>query len=128
MDIKSQIRPDLWDVISSHYEKQDYTEAIRDALLHVNEIVREKSGLVDKDGVKLMESAFLGKNAALRINKYETETEKNIQEGIGFALKGLMMSVRNPISHEKLSYSEEDALAIILYVNYILNIVDKSHG
>lgn len=128
MDIKEHLRSDLWNSIMLHYEKEDYTEAIRDSLLFINETVREKSGLDNKDGVKLMESAFLGKNASLRLNKCETETEKNIQQGIGFILKGLMMSVRNPISHERLVYSKAEATPIILYINYILNIVDKSHG
>lgn len=114
--IKDEIREDLWKSISAHYEKGDFTESLRDAMFLVNEIIREKSGLLDKDGTKLMEASFLGKNAALLINKNETTTEKDIQEGIGYAFKGLSLSVRNPISHENIATTKSEANAIGLAI------------
>ncbi|MEM5771005.1 MAG: TIGR02391 family protein, partial [Bacillota bacterium] len=125
---KNSIRADLWAAIESHYEKKDFTESIRDAMFFISEIVRDNSGLEDKDGVKLIEAAFLGKNPSLLINNNQTDTERNIQEGIGYALKGLIMSIRNPISHERVTYSEDSADAILLYTNYLLKIIDKSKG
>lgn len=124
----SSIREELWRAIQAHYERSDYTEAIRDALFHACEVLREKSGIEDKDGVSLVEAALLGKNPAVLINKNETTTEKNIQQGIGFSFKGIMMSVRNPISHETYKYTEEEAETIIRYINYLLNHIDKSGG
>lgn len=128
ISIKSILRNDLWKSIEAHYEKADYTEAVRDAMFFINEIVREKSGIIGRDGTALMEAAFLGKNAALKISKCETQTEKDIQEGTGYALKGLCLSIRNPLSHENIIVGQNDANAIILYTNYLANIVDKSKG
>ena len=119
MDIQALIREDLWKVINNHYEKQDYTEALRDAMFLVKDILQDKSGYTDKDNTKLVESALLGKNAAIKINKYETESEINFQEGIGFAFKGLIMHLRNPISHDRLEYTEEQAFAqLLLLITY----------
>lgn len=126
--IKDEIREDLWKSISAHYEKGDFTESLRDAMFLVNEIIREKSGLLDKDGTKLMEASFLGKNAALLINKNETTTEKDIQEGIGYAFKGLSLSVRNPISHENIATTKSEANAILMYISYLLDKIDLSKG
>lgn len=128
MELKTIVREDLWKAIEAHYERKDYTEAVRDTMFFVNEFLREKSGFEDKDGVSLVESSFLGNNPAICVNKNETSTEKNIQQGIGFAFKGLMQSVRNPISHEKIEYSQNDAEAIILYTNYLLQKVSAFTG
>lgn len=128
MEIKNRLRNDLWKAVHAHYEGKDYTESVRDALLHVCEFLREKSGIIDKDGTKLVDSTLFGNSPVILVNKNETTTEKDVQQGTGFLLKGLMQSVRNPLSHEKTTYSHNDAEAIILFVNYILNQIDSSGG
>lgn len=42
MEMESRLRPDLWKAIQAHYERQDYTEAVRDAIFHTSEVLREK--------------------------------------------------------------------------------------
>lgn len=128
MAIEEKLREDIWKAIQAHYERADYTEAVRDTMFHICELLREKSGLADKDGTKLVEAALMGTSPAILINKYETTTEKDIQQGIGFALKGLMQAVRNPLSHEKTNYMQDEADAIILYSNFLLNKIDQSGG
>ena len=129
MEIKNILREDLWKAIQAHYERNDYTESVRDCMYHICDVLREKSGLQDKDGTKLVESTLMGSNPAIQINKNETTTEKDIQQGIGFAFKGLMQSIRNPLSHDKaFSLSQTDADSIVAYANYLLNQVDKSLG
>lgn len=128
MEIERRLRPDLWKSIRAHYERTDFTEAVRDAVLYVCELLREKSGIEDKDGTKLVEAALMGSNPAIVVSKNETTTEKDFQQGIGFSFKGIMQAIRNPLSHEKTEYSQEDAEAIILYINFLLNQVDHSGG
>ena len=128
MEIENRLRPDLWKAIQAHYERTDFTEAVRDAVFHVNELLREKSGYADKHGNKLVDAAMMGKEPAILVSKNETTTEKDFQMGIAYALKGIMSGVRNPLSHEKMQYGKEDAEAIILYINYLLNQIDNSGG
>ena len=128
MKIEERIRADLWKAIQAHFERNDYTEAVRDSIFHASEVLREKSGIEDKDGTKLVEAALLGNNPAIFINKNETTTEKDFQQGIGFAFKGIMQSVRNLLSHESFKYNQDEAEVLILYINYLLNQVDKSGG
>ena len=126
--MENKLREDLWKSIQAHYERNDYTEAVRDAIFHTSELLREKSGFYDKDGSKLVEASLLGNTPVILVNKNETTTERDIQQGIGFAFKGIMQSVRNLISHEKFVYTQNEAEAIILYINYLLNQVDHSGG
>lgn len=128
MSLESKIREDLWKSIQAHYERNDHTETIRDAIFCMSELIREKSGIEDKDGSKLVESALMGTSPAIMISKNETTTEKDIQQGIAFSVKGIMQSIRNPLSHEKISYTADEAEAIILYINYLLNRIDSSGG
>lgn len=128
MKIDIRIREDLWKAIEAHYERNDFTEAVRDAVFHMSEVLREKGGIEDKDGSKLVDAALLGNNPAILVNKNETTTEKDFQQGIGFAFKGIMQSVRNPLSHESFQYTQEEAESLILYINFLLNQVDKSGG
>ena len=128
MSFEGKLRDDLWKAVQAHYERGDYTETVRDAIFLMSEVLREKSGIDDKDGSKLVEVALLGNNPAILVCKNETTTEKDYQQGIGFAFKGIMQSVRNRISHEKCLLTNEEAEAIILYINYLLNQIDRSGG
>lgn len=128
MEIKSLVRDDVWKAIGAHYSLEDYTSALRDLMMLIKNIVQELSEISDLDGSTLMSKAFLGKDPKLKINKFETKTEIDMQTGIGLMLQGLFFSVRNPISHEDIVYSKENADAIIIFVNYILSVIDKSKG
>lgn len=128
MKIDIKIREDLWKAIQAHYERNDFTEAVRDSVFHMSEVLREKGSITDKDGTKLVDTALLGSNPAILVNKNETTTEKDFQQGIGFAFKGIMQSVRNPLSHESFQYTQDEAEVLILYINFLLNQVDKSGG
>ena len=97
MEIERRLRPDLWKSIRAHYERTDFTEAVRDAVLYVCELLREKSGIEDKDGTKLVEAALMGSNPAIVLCKNETTTEKDFQQGIGFSFRGIMQAIRNPM-------------------------------
>lgn len=128
MDIEKLLRDDLWEAIKKHYVVKDFSESVRDAFYFTADFIRDLGGIDDKDGTKLMDTAFLGSSPAILVNNNESTTEKDIQQGIGFAFKGLILANRNPFSHEKPSYTEEEAIAVILYINYLLNRIDLSTG
>ena len=119
MEIKKMVSKDVWAVINDNYEKGSYTIAITNLLQYANEIVREKSGL-SLDNTKLMEAAFLGQNPKLKVNKFQTVTEKDIQSGVGYLLKGLCLAVRNPRAHEStmiIRNSRQDHFLLIIFLN-----------
>ncbi|WP_278398520.1 TIGR02391 family protein [Lactobacillus acetotolerans] len=125
MNIEKLVSKDVWGVISDNYEKGSYTIAITNLIQYANEIVREKSGL-DFDNTKLMDIAFLGNNPQLKITKFQTQTEKDIQAGIGYLLKGLCLAIRNPRAHKRYNDKKETADTIILFVDYVLQFVRDS--
>ena len=125
MDLRSLIRPELWSTISNTYEARNYNHAIIDAFQYMSEIIREKSG-VDGDGEKLVGAAFGGKHPLLRINKLQTDTERDTQQGLVQILIGMYKGIRNPRSHEQIEDAKNTADAIIYFIDYLLGVIDKS--
>lgn len=128
INLQESLRQDVWNAIKKHYESEDYTEALRDAAFLLKDILQNKSGEFEKDNSKLVEAVLLGNNPAIKLNNYSTQSEKDFQIGIANSMKGIFMHVRNPISHEKVNYTLDDANVILLYIDYLIKQIDKSYG
>ena len=125
MNLETRIDGRLWDAIRNSFENRDFTGAIQDSMYFLGDLIRDRSGL-EGDGVALVGKAFGGRRPVLRVNKLKTESDRNVQNGVEQLLRGLYQAVRNPRSHGKHTDSEEDAIALILFVNYLTRIIDKS--
>ena len=125
--IKKHIEERLWNFIKRSYNSEDYKNAILDSIQFVGDIIRDKSGL-DNDGNQLVGRAFEGKNPKIKLNKLKTESERNVQKGIGSILRGIYSAYRNPRSHSNINDTEQDAFEVIIFINHLLKLIDKSKG
>jgi len=125
MNLKTLIKPELWLAISNTYEAENYSDAILDAMHYLTDILRDKSG-ADGDGAALVGQALGGDSPRLKLNKLETETDKNIQKGVEQIIRGLYFAIRNPRSHEQLEDPKTTADSVILFINYLISLLDKS--
>jgi len=125
MNLHTHIRNSLWLAIQSTYQAGNYSHAILDAMHYFSNVLRDKTG-VDGDGATLVGQTLGGDSPRLRINKLQTETERNEQRGIESILRGMYQAIRNPRSHEQVEDTQETADAIIVFLNYLLGIVEKS--
>mgnify|MGYP000951971052 FL=1 len=115
----------LLNFIRGSIEKEDYTGAIIDSFFFLADLIREKTGL-ESDGVSLIGQALGGNKPKLKLNNLRTESEKDIQRGIEAILRGLFTAIRKPRSHGKIEDSKQDMEIIILFLDYLLKIIDKS--
>jgi uncharacterized protein (TIGR02391 family) len=125
MTLKSLISQQLWESIEKPYVSGIYTSAILDAIHHLSNILREKAD-VDGDGKSLVGQALGGDSPRLRINKFQTESDRNEQQGFAQILFGLYQGIRNPRSHDHANDSQETADSIIIFINYLLSVIDKA--
>lgn len=125
MNLQTHIKRDLWLAIQSTYEAGNYSPAIVDAMHYMSNVLREKTG-VDGDGKSLVGQALGGDSPRLRINKLQTDTERNEQQGIESILRGMYQAIRNPRSHEQIEDNQETADSIIYFINYLLNVIESS--
>jgi uncharacterized protein (TIGR02391 family) len=127
ISLKENIEERLWEFVKKNYNTENYSNAILDSIQFIGDLIREKSGL-EGDGNTLIGIAFGGENPKIKLNNLQTETEKNIQKGIEQIFRGIYSAYRNPRSHSKLDDSENDAIEIIIFINHLLKILDKSKG
>lgn len=76
-----------------------YSSAIFESFKEVEIYVKEVSN-INKSGTKLMTKAFDIKNPIIQLNKLETRTDKNEQDGFKFIFMGTALGIRNPKAHE----------------------------
>lgn len=125
MNLETKIDERIWRTIETNYKTSQYTNAILDAIYFLSDLIREKTGL-ETDGVSLVGQAFGGKNPKLKVNNLQTESDWNVQKGIEQLLRGLYQSIRNPRSHEKFEDTKDDTDSIIVFIDYLIKVIDKS--
>ncbi len=125
MNLKTHIKSKLWLAISSTYKAENYNNAILDAIQYLTKVLREKAN-IDMDGLKLFANALGGKTPKLKINKFQTQSERNAQKGFQQTLMGIYQGIRNPRSHEPIKDTKDTADAIIYFINYLLGLIEQS--
>ena len=109
------------------YKQRNYFHAVFEATKVYNQMVKEKAKS-DKDGYKLMMDAW-SVNGVLKVTACETETDRNVQEGLKFLSAGLMQAIRNPTAHEPAFHwpiSKEECLDLLSFISYLLRQLDKA--
>ena len=82
------------------FNDKHYAQAIFEAFKQINDYVKEKSGIQDRDGASLMEYVFSPNNPILAFNEFKTQSEKDEQLGFMLIFRGAMLGIRNPKAHE----------------------------
>lgn len=130
MNLKSLISEDLWSSIKDTYEAGNYSHAINDGMIHLSNKLREK-GDVDGDGVDLVNKTLSLNSPKIKLNKLQTKTDKVIQEGFYYLVRGLYQAIRDPRSHEShadINDTKETANSILLFINFILGNIEQAKG
>ena len=119
------------EIIHKHCRKlfiqENYFHAVFEAAKVYNRLVQQKAQS-EKNGAPLMLDVWSLKGS-LKINKGQTQTEKDVQEGVKFLSAGLMQALRNPTAHEPAldwPISKEDCLDMLSFISYLLRQLDKA--
>ena len=125
MNLETRLEPKLWEAVRANAEPRKFGNAVLDAIHFLSEVIRERSGL-EGDGAALVGQAFGGNSPTLKVNKLQTESDQNVQRGMEALFRGVFQAIRNPRSHGPFEETERDATAIILFLDYLLRVVDQS--
>jgi uncharacterized protein (TIGR02391 family) len=105
----------------------NYFHAVFESSKAFNNSVKNKS-FSDNDGEKLMMEVF-NLNGVLKLNTCQTETEKNVQDGIKFLSSGLMRAVRNPTAHEPAldwPIDKQECMDLLGLISFLYRQLDRS--
>jgi len=106
----------------------NYFHAVFEAAKIYNKVVKEKSK-TNKNGQDLMLDVWGWEKGVLKRTPCQTETDKNVQDGIKFLSAGLMRAIRNPTSHEPAidwPISRQDCLDILSFISFLFRQFDES--
>ena len=117
---------DLWEAIKTNYDNKNYSGAIKDSIIYLTNVIRDKTGLERWMALFLLDKLLGGKDPRIRLNKLQTDSEKDVQKGIQELLRGVYSAIRNPRNHEKSDDTKEDADLTIALMAYLLKVIDKS--
>lgn len=125
------LHPSIKDGVLEYYKNQQYGEAADQGAKRFAARLRKISAK-DIDGTELanlfsfkFESNTLTRSPVIPINELNTESLRNMQEGQGHLVRGLMQGFRNPINHSPIEdvvpklISELDCLNILSLVSYL---------
>ena len=104
----------------------NFFHAVFESCKAFNSAVKQKSHS-DKDGESLMMGVWGCDSGVLKITKCQTETDRNIQDGVKFLSAGLMRAVRNPTAHEPAldwSIEKKDCLDILSFISFLYRQLD----
>ncbi len=112
---------DLWKACKSSFENKEYWDACLHAFRHLETKIREKCKLSARDhGIDLIDTAFNSSRGVLKIPCCETPAE---EEGFQLINRGIVLFHRNAKGHREGDIGMKNAIKIIGYVDYLLNLL-----
>lgn len=119
----------LREASGSLFRDGHYARAVEEAFKCLNNAVRDKSGLTSPDGVRLMRSAFSANDPVLKLNGFQTQSERDEQQGYMEIYAGVMAGIRNPRAHDhQLVDPPEMALEMITLANHLMRKLDAAEA
>jgi uncharacterized protein (TIGR02391 family) len=111
---------------SELYRDGHYRNAVLDATLALENLVKEKSRRHDLTGAALMSTVFSKNDPVLAINDLVDQTDRDEQEGIMHLFMGAILGLRNPRAHALSDDSAELALEYVALLSLLAKIVEKT--
>jgi uncharacterized protein (TIGR02391 family) len=103
----------------------DFPDAIFSAYKKVLNSIKEKSGIIQEDGVSLVTAVFNPKNPVLITPLSLWTQDPSIQEGIMYLFMGAVLCVRNVFAHRDIYLTETDAtLEYLSFASFLCKILD----
>lgn len=117
------------------FVKSEYDAAVREACVVLENIIKEKSGIIDSHGKDLVTKALsfefdkqtreIKKQPMIALNQLENESQRNEQEGLKMMLMGFFQGPRNLFQHNRLGLRPVKALALILQASFFISTLDN---
>lgn len=120
------LHPEVIRHAQKYYLQYNYFHAVFEASKAFNKAVREKAQST-KDGQDLMLATWGCQNGVLKVTPCQSETDRNVQDGIKFLSAGLMAAIRNPTAHEPAvdwPIGREDCLDILGLLSFLYRRLD----
>ena len=111
----------LRQVSGTLFRDTHYARAVEEAFKCLNNAVRDKAGIPNQDGAALMRAAFSANSPTLMLNSFQSQSDRDEQQGYMDIFAGSMTGIRNPRAHESSLADESDsALEMLVLANHLM--------
>lgn len=94
-----------------------FSQAVYESVKALNNYVKKKAGITDKDLSGAMAKAFDENNPIIKFNNLESQSDIDEQRGFKFLFMGAMTGIRNPLGHE--TYEINDRNTTLEYLSFL---------
>lgn len=117
----------LRQVSSTLFRDTHYARAVEEAFKCLNNAVKDKAGVPNQEGAGLMRVAFSARSPILRLNPFQSQTDRDEQQGYMDIFAGSMTGIRNPRAHDhELTDTPEVALELLILANHLMRRLDAA--
>lgn len=129
-DIWDYIHPKIQKVSKGQYLSGFYADATENAFKEINARTKRiyanaRPNTPIPDGAKAMTTVYSSNDPIVEFCDRQTESGQNIQLGFMKMTEGAMTALRNPVAHENLSMSQDDAMRQLMFASMIMYKIDE---
>lgn len=129
-NIWNYIHPKIQEVSKGQYLAGFYADAAENAFKEIN--ARTKRIYANAcpntpipDGAAAMTRVYSSNNPTVEFCDRHTESGQNTQFGFMKMAEGAMIALRNPVAHENLNMSQDDAMRQLMFASMIMYKIDE---
>ena len=116
----------LVDAIGNRLENNNYGDAVKQALLYLTDVLREKTGLINLDGDKIITQAFSVNNPKIQVNEMKDKNDKNEQQGVMYLGQGIYSAFRNPLNHSiHTKLNQKNCMRQLIIIDMMLDYINR---
>ena len=108
------------------YADGHFDQAVFEAFKALETLVREKSGLADRNGQDLMLLALDSSKPRLLVGNLSTQAGRDRQEGIRFICGGAMRGIRNVGGHGSLELTDVEAFEHLSLASLLMRAIENA--
>lgn len=101
------------------FEDRHYSQAVFEGSKALVQLVKELSGVADRDGADLMRFVFARKDPILAFSGLKSQTDADVQEGMMHLHEGVVLALKNRGSHSIAEIAREQAISEIRLLSYL---------
>lgn len=129
-DIWDYIHPKIQKVSKGQYLSGFYADAAENAFKEINARTKRiyanaRPNTPIPDGATAMTTVYSSNNPIVEFCDRQTESGQNIQLGFMKMAEGAMIALRNPVAHENLNMSQDDAMRQLMFASMIMYKIDE---
>jgi uncharacterized protein (TIGR02391 family) len=120
------LHPKITKVSKKLFADGHYAQAILEAFKAVNNAVKKKSGITNKDGQALMAIVFNEERPIIKLNSLKTQSYKDEQMGFKLLYMGAMTGIRNPKAHDHVTQIDPSrTLKYLAFASLLMEKIDE---